>query len=86
MLVKGDYNLNSSNKVVFRYTKLDSNTDVILSSSGGLGFTGGSRNNNSTALNFKNSNYQILENINSYVGHWNGFFGSKTSNELIVAY
>jgi hypothetical protein len=86
VLAKGDYNLNSSNKVSFRYTKLDSNTDVILSSSGSLGFTGGGRNNNSTALNFKNSNYQILENINSYVGHWSGFFGSKASNELIVAY
>jgi hypothetical protein len=84
VLVKGDYNLNSSNKIVFRYTKLNSSTDVLESTSSSLGF--GGRNGNTNALNFKNSNYSILENINSYVGHWSGFFGSKTSNELIVAY
>jgi hypothetical protein len=83
-LIKGDYNLNSSNKIVFRYTKLNSSTDVLESTSSSLGF--GGRNGNVNALNFKNSNYSILENINSYVGHWSGFFGSKASNELIVAY
>jgi hypothetical protein len=83
-LIKGDYNLNEHNKVAFRYTKLDSNTDVLLSNSNSLGF--GSRRSNTTGLNFKNSNYQILENINSYVGNWNSFIGSKVTNQLIVAY
>ncbi len=37
-LIKGDYNLNTSNKVTFRYSQLGSSTDVNLSSSASLGF------------------------------------------------
>ncbi len=37
-LFRGDYNLNSTNKVSFRYNQLDSNTDVLLSNSSSLGF------------------------------------------------
>jgi hypothetical protein len=83
-LIKGDYNLNPSNKIVFRYSKLNSDSDILLSNSSSLGF--GTRRSNSFGLNFQNSNYQILENINSYVGEWNAFFGSKMSNNMIVAY
>ena len=36
-LVKGDYNLNTSNKVTFRYNQLDSSTDVNQSGSSSLG-------------------------------------------------
>ncbi len=60
-LVKGDYNLNNSNKISFRYSQLDSSTDVILSTSSSLGF-GRSSGTNTTFLGFKNSNYTILEN------------------------
>jgi hypothetical protein len=83
-LFKTDYNINNSNKIIFRYTQLDSNTDVLLSNSSSLGF--GNRRTSTQALNFQNSNYQILENIKSGVGEWNSYLGTNMANQLIVGY
>lgn len=83
-LVKGDYNINASNKVTFRYNQLNSSTDVNLSGSSSLGF--GRRTFSTTFLNFQNSNYSILENIRSGVGEWNSVLSSSLSNNLIVGY
>jgi len=83
-LIKGDYNVNASNKITFRYTQLDSNTDVIMSNSSSLGF--GGRNNNLFSMSFDNSNYRILENIKSGIGEWNSVIGNSMSNSLIVGY
>ena len=80
-MLKGDYNVNSANKVTFRYNQLDSSTDVNQSGSSSLGT---SRQTNTTQfLTFANSNYQILENLKSGVGEWNSVFGSMTNNLLI---
>ena len=49
-----------------------------------LGF--GNRRSNTTASNFQNSNYAILENIRSIIGEWNSIIGSNMSNNLIVGY
>ena len=68
-LLKGDYNINGSNKVTFRYTQLSSVTPVNLSSSSSLG--NGRPTFSTNFLNFKNSNYSILENIKSGIGEWN---------------
>ena len=59
-LVKGDYNLNNNNKISFRYSRLDSSTDVLLSTSTSLGI-GRSSGSNTTFLGYKASNYSILE-------------------------
>jgi Carboxypeptidase regulatory-like domain len=83
-LVKGDYNLNTSNKITFRYTQLDSITDVLASNSASLGF--GNRRTSTQALNFQNTNYQIMEDIRSGVGEWNATFGTTMANSLIVGY
>ncbi len=84
-LIRSDYNLNSSNKVSFRYNHLDSFTDVPLSTSSSLGF--GRDSARSTAfLAFQNSNYQIIENIRSGVGEWNTIIGSSMANNLISGY
>jgi hypothetical protein len=83
-LGKIDYNLNDRNKISVRYLQLDSNTPVLVSNSSSLGR--GSRRTNTTALNFANSNYQILENIKSGIGEWNAIIGSNKSNQLIVGY
>jgi hypothetical protein len=83
-LIKSDYNLNASNKVTFRYNHLDSSTDVLLSDSSSLGF--GNRRTRTDAINFQNSNYQILENIRSGVGEWNSTIGSSMVNSMIVGY
>src|SRR5207249_4749367 len=37
LLIKADYNLNNNNKINFRYNRLDSSTDSILSTSSSLG-------------------------------------------------
>ena len=83
-LFRADYNLNSTNKVSFRYNQLDSNTDVLLSNSSSLGW--GTRRSNLTGLNFESSNYQIKEDILSFIGEWNGAFGGNKANTMIVGY
>jgi len=82
-LAKVDYNFNDRNKMTVRYNHLDSDTDVLVSTSSSLGF-GRARGTNS--LNFQNSNYKILENIRSVIGEWNSILGGNTANNLIVGY
>jgi hypothetical protein len=83
-LLRGDYNINSTNRLSVRYISLDSSTDVLESNSSSLGF--GNRRTNLFSLNFRNSNYKILENIRSIVGEWNSAIGNGVSNNLIVGY
>ena len=83
-LVKADYNINANHKFNFRYTQLDSDTDVLVSNSSSLGF--GSRRTSTQALNFRNSNYKIIEDIKSGIGEWNAVFGTSMANSLIVGY
>ncbi len=83
-LAKIDYNLSRNHKLSLRYNHLDSETDQLVSNSSSLGF--GGRRTNQDALNFKNSNYQILENIRSFVAELNSTIGTNMSNSLIVGY
>src|SRR6185503_9661808 len=83
-IFKGDYNLNDKNKLVVRYNQLDSYSDILLSNSTSLG--AGNRRTSTTGLNFKNSNYAMLENIRSIVGEWNSVIGKDMSNSLILGY
>jgi hypothetical protein len=83
-LARLDYNMSDRSKLSFRYTQLNSSTDVLLSNSSSLGF--GTRRSNATGLNFQNSNYQILENIKSGVAEWNSSIGTNMSNNLIAGY
>ena len=83
-LVRLDYNLNDRNKLSVRYNQLDSDTDVLASTSSSLGF--GSRNGNLSALNFQNSNYKILENIRTFSSEWNTVIGSNMANNLLLSY
>ena len=84
-LVKTDYNLNNSNKISFRYSQLNSSTDVLLSTSSSLGF-GRNSGTNTNFLGYKNSNYSILENYKSGIGEWNSTIGTTMSNSLTVGY
>ncbi len=83
-LLRGDYNINDSNRLTLRYMRLDSSTDVLMSNSSSLGF--GNRRTSLDALNFQNSNYSILENIRSMVGEWTSTWSNRVSNSLIVGY
>lgn len=84
-LGKLDFNINDANKLVFRYSKLISNTDILVSNSASLGVLG-NRRSNSNALNFANSNYGMMENIESTVGEWNSIFGNGIANNMLVGY
>ncbi len=84
-LVKGDYNLNNSNKISFRYSRLDSSSDQILNTSASLGF-GRDSNRNTNFLGFQSSNYSILEDYRSGIGEWNSTIGSSMSNSLLIGY
>jgi hypothetical protein len=83
-LLRTDYNLNTSNKISFRYNQLDSSSGnyVSGSSSAGLGrptFT-------TNFLSYSGSNYSLLENIKSGIGEWNSIIGSSMANNLIVGF
>jgi hypothetical protein len=83
-LAKFDYNIDNMNKISLRYSQLDSKTDVLLSNSSSLGF--GSRRSNLTGLNFQNSNYQIMENIRSWITEWNSVLSPTMTNNFILGY
>ena len=83
-MLKGDYNLNSVNKVTFRYNQLDSRSPVGQNGSSALG-TLTRQTNTTNFLGYANSNYAILENLKSGVGEWNSVFGTFTNN-LLVGY
>lgn len=83
-LAKVDYNISDRNKLSLRYSRLDSYTDRLTSNSSSLGW--GRRRGNLFAMNFENTSYQILENINSFVGELNSTLGDNISNSLIVGY
>ena len=82
-LIRTDYNMNSRNKVSFRYNQLDSSSSKVLSgsSSAGLGRTLGTG-----FLTFANTNYDQLENIKSGIGEWNSVIGNSMSNSMIGGY
>jgi hypothetical protein len=82
-LAKLDYNVNNNNKLSLRYTHLDSETDVLVSTSSSLGF---GRPRTTEFLAFQNSNYMIMENIRSVVGEWNSLFRGNMANNLILGY
>lgn len=82
-LAKIDYNINDRNKLSLRYNHLDSETDILVSTSSSLGF-GRSRSTN--YLPFQNSGYSILENIRSIIGEWNSMVGSNSANTLIAGF
>lgn len=82
-MLKGDYNLNSHNKVTFRYNQLSSRSDIPQNGSSALGTS--RPTNTVNFLSYKNSNYAILENVKSGIGEWNSVFG-KFTNNLLVGY
>jgi hypothetical protein len=82
LTAKVDYALSNRNKFSFRITQLESETDVGLSGSSSLGFGRGAPN----SLGYANSNYSILENINSYVGEWNSLITDRMSNQMIIGF
>ncbi|MDP4712305.1 MAG: carboxypeptidase regulatory-like domain-containing protein [Saprospiraceae bacterium] len=82
-LLKLDYNLNKNNKISLRYSYLDSDQDVLISTSSSLGF--GARRG-PASLSYQNSNYIINDDIQSIVGEWNSIISNKISNNLIINY
>jgi hypothetical protein len=83
-LARLDWNISDRNKFQIRYNKLDSKTDVLASPSTSLG--AGNRSGRTDALNFQNTNYQILENLWSVVGELNSQIGPNMANQVIAGY
>ena len=64
--------------------QLNSSSDNQLSGSTSAGI--GRRQVATDAINYQNSNYQILENRKTTAGEWNSVIGSTMSNSLRVTY
>ncbi|MFN7120277.1 MAG: carboxypeptidase regulatory-like domain-containing protein [Saprospiraceae bacterium] len=83
LLAKLDWNINDNHRLSLRYTNLDSEADILISTSASLGF--GNRRG-AQALSYQNSNYIQFEKINSVIAELNSIFGSKVSNNLIIGF
>jgi hypothetical protein len=83
ILAKLDWNISDNHKLSLRYTNLDSEADVLVSTSSSLGF--GNRRG-SQALSYQNSNYIQFEKIQSYIAELNSIFSNKISNSLIIGF
>lgn len=83
-LAKLDWNINDNHRFSVRFTRLDSESDQLISTSSSLGF--GGRRGNGRAMSYQNSNYIIFDKITSVIGELNSLFSSKISNNLIVGY
>ena len=81
-LYKIDWNINSRNKLSFRYNELTSNADQLISNSNSLGF--GNRRTNNLSMSFQNSGYSIMENIKSGVVELNSQITDNIANNIIV--
>jgi hypothetical protein len=83
LTTKLDFALSERNKFSLRYSILDSDTDVQMSTSSSLGFSGG-RRAGTNWLGFESGNYTIMENINSLSAEWNSLITDRMSNQLVV--
>ena len=84
ILGKIDWNISSKHRASIRYNMLNSEQDVLVSTSSSVGF--GNRRGNVNALNFQNTNYIQTEKIRSVIGELNSTFGSRFSNNIIAGY
>ena len=85
VIAKIDWNVNDRNKFSFRYSDLESKSDVPISNSNALG-TLGNRRDNLNSMSFQNSGYAIKENARSFIGELNSQIGSNMSNQIIAGY
>lgn len=83
-LAKLDWNINDNNKFSLRFTRLDSESDQLISNSTSLGF--GNRRTNGRAMSYQNSNYIIFDKITSVIGELNTLIGTKMHNNFIAGY
>ena len=81
-MLKGDYNVNSANKVTFRYNQLDSSSPIAAERIVGARHAQPADQHDELPRASQNSNYAILENLKSGVGEWNSVFGTMTNNLL----
>ena len=84
VLAKLDFGIDDRNKASLRYLHLDSSADELVSNAGDLGF--GRRRSSLNGLNFRNSNYQSIENVRSLVGEWRSTLGASGTNVLRAGY
>jgi hypothetical protein len=82
-LAKLDYNINSSNRLSFRFNMLESELERPTARTS-FGF--GPRHNSLFALNFENSNYAQRNDLYSGILELNSIISAKFSNNLILGY
>ncbi len=83
-LLRSDFNLNTANKISFRYNQLDSSSANYVSGSSSAGI--GRPTFTTNFLSYSGTNYSLLENIKSGIGEWNSIIGSTMANNLIIGF
>ncbi len=82
-LAKIDYNINTNNKLSFRFNMLESELERPTARTS---FSFGPRHSNLFAMNFQNTNYSQRNDLYSGVIELNSVIGDKFSNNLIMSY
>jgi len=80
-LVKADWNINSNNRLSFTYNGLDAHKDKPAHPS-----ALGRRGPDFTTLQFRNSGYEIVNQLQSFGAELKSNFGSSYANKLRVVY
>jgi len=85
LLAKIDWNINDKHNLSFRYNKLDASRDLgphgfVLS------FNNTGRGPNTQSLPFKNSGYQINNELDSYALELNSMFSNNVANRFFFSY
>jgi hypothetical protein len=81
LLLKLNYNISKSHKLVVRYNMLNAWKDILPHPEAVIG-----RGPTSYRLPFENESYTIYNKIHSFVGELNSTFSNTISNKLLVGY
>ncbi len=83
-----DYNINRNNRASLRYNRYEAFRDVQLSPNSTRNVTryGNTNRDGIEALTFRNANYSVDNNVNSFVGEISSVFGTKYANNLNIGY
>ncbi len=83
-----DYNINPNHRAAIRYNRFSAFRDVTINGNSVRNLTRYTNTNRfgMDALTFRNANYSVDNNVNSFVGELNSVFGTRFANNLNIGY
>lgn len=86
ILARLDWNISQDHKLSVRYNLTQNKQDVGTNGTSTVGTKASSNRISADAMAFRNSCYNIEDNVSSFTGELNSNFGSNVRNRLLVTY